>query len=321
MEYSVMLPFSTVKTEQLLPYAGLVEWTGVRRLWQGQSLIVEPHQAFSYLAGTGTRIPLGLGVTLMPLRHPFEAAIQAASLARISGQQLTVGYGPGSRKFQQTLLGAPYPSPLTATREYVGILKGLLTGGVVEADGEYFSCHGKLATGPTPRIEVALGVLRPKMARLAGEIADAAITWLAPAPYLRDTVLPAIQAGAATRHDQPRLVSMVPVALSRPGRVPAEVALASNEAHLRAPHYLDMLARAGVGVTRDHSPLEAAQALVDAGAFLSGNLDQLLTGFKDYEAAGVDELVLNLTGVYLKFGPAKALAELKLLLKAVGVLQ
>ena len=315
-----MLPFATVKAEQLQPYAGLVEWTGVRRLWQGQSLTIEPHQAFSYLAGNGTRIPLGLGVTLMPLRHPFEAAVQAASLARITGQQLTIGYGPGSRNFQSTLLTEPYPSPLTASREYIGIVKGLLAGGIVETDGEYFSCHGRLVTGPTPRIEVALGVLRPKMAALAGEIADAAITWLTPATYVRDAVLPAIQSGAAARGVQPRLVSMVPVALSRPGRVPAEVALASNEAHLRAPHYLDMLAKAGVAVTRDHCPLEAAKAVVDAGAFLSGNLDQLLTGFKEYEAAGVDELVLNLTGVYLKFGPAKALADLKLLLKAVGVL-
>lgn len=315
-----MLPFSTVKAEQLQPYASLIEWTAVRRLWQGQSLTIEPHQAFSYLAGGGTRIPLGLGVTLMPLRHPFEAAVQAASLARISGQELTVGYGPGGRAFQSSLLPEPYASPLTASREYVGIVKGLLGGGRVEVQGEYFSCHGRLATGPTPRIEVALGVLRPKMATLAGEIADAAVTWLTPATYLADTVLPAIQAGAATRNIKPRLVSMVPVALSRPGRVPAEVALASNEAHLRAPHYLDMLAKAGVTVSRENSPLEAAEAAVEAGAFLSGNLDQLLTAFKEYEAAGVDELVLNLTGVYLKFGPAKALAELKLLLKAVGVL-
>ncbi|WP_249714976.1 LLM class flavin-dependent oxidoreductase [Rhizomonospora bruguierae] len=321
VEYSVQLPFSTIKAEQVLPYASLVEWTGARRLWQGQTFTVEPHQAFTFLAGTGTRIPVGLGVTLMPLRHPFEAAIQAASMARIIGQDLTIGYGPGGRNFQAMLRAAPYRSPLTATREYVQIVKGLLAGGLVEFVGEYFTCHGAVSSTPVPRVEVAMGVLRERMATLAGQVADAAITWLTPAQYLRDTVVPALRAGAAEAGRRPpRLVAIVPLALSRPGRTASELALASNAAHLQAPHYQDMLRKAGVDVAKGHAPEQAAGAVVNAGAFLYGDADFLVRGLKEYEAAGVDEVVLNLTGVYNSAGPAKTLAELKLLLKTVGVL-
>ncbi|WP_278259913.1 LLM class flavin-dependent oxidoreductase [Nocardioides convexus] len=90
----------------MTPYASMVEWTAVHRLWQGQSVVIEPHQAFAHAAGAGLRIPLGLAVTLMPLRHPFEAAVQAASLARTTGQPLVAGYGPG-----------PKPVPADAARQ------------------------------------------------------------------------------------------------------------------------------------------------------------------------------------------------------------
>jgi alkanesulfonate monooxygenase SsuD/methylene tetrahydromethanopterin reductase-like flavin-dependent oxidoreductase (luciferase family) len=320
MDFSVLLPFATTKAEQVLPYASLVEWTGVHRLWQGQSMTVEPHQAFSYLAGSGTRIPLGLGVTLMPLRHPFEAAVQATSLARTTGQPLTVGYGPGGRALQEMLRGEPYRSPLTAAREYVGIVKELVAGRAVDVQGDYFTCRGALPPGPAPRVEIALGVLREKMARLAGEVADAAITWLTPASHLRETLLPAMHAGAEGRPHAPRLVAIVPMALARPGRTAAEMALASNASHLRGAHYVEMLRQAGIDVAADQAPIEGARALVDGGAFLSGDVDELLGRFKEFEDAGVDELVLNLTGVFNTFGPAKALAELKILLDAVGVL-
>ncbi|MER6841096.1 LLM class flavin-dependent oxidoreductase [Streptomyces platensis] len=63
-------------------------------------------------------------------------------------------------------------------------------------DGDYVTCHTGLAAFPTPKVDIGLGVLRPGMARLAGHIADVAITWLTPAAYLRDTVIPALRAGA-----------------------------------------------------------------------------------------------------------------------------
>lgn len=325
MRYSVLLPFSTVQPEQLLPWASLVQSTGVERLWEAQTVTVEPHQAFSHLAGKDFRIPLGIGVALMPFRHPFDAAVQATSLARMSGP-LVVGYGPGGHNLQTMLRGEPYRSPLTAAREYITILRGLIRGDYVDFTGDYYQCHGALGAGETPRMEIGLGVLRERMARLAGETADAAITWLAPAHYLRETIVPALRAGAAAaaggseRPMVPRLISMVPVGLAKPGRSGASLARASTSAHVRAPHYGDMLRRAGIDVVSATGPMHAAQALVDGGAFLSGDLNDVVLGLKEFEAAGVDELVLNLTGVYNTAGPDQTISELKSILDAVGAL-
>ncbi|WNO71813.1 LLM class flavin-dependent oxidoreductase [Streptomyces sp. AM8-1-1] len=73
---------------------------------------------------------------------------------------------------------------VTAAREYLGIVRGLLDGETVQAEGEYFSCHGGLSPSPAPPVELGLGVLRPGMARVAGAVAGCAITWLTPASYL-----------------------------------------------------------------------------------------------------------------------------------------
>jgi alkanesulfonate monooxygenase SsuD/methylene tetrahydromethanopterin reductase-like flavin-dependent oxidoreductase (luciferase family) len=280
--------------------------------------MIEPHQGFVAAAGAGFRVPTGLGVTLMPLRHPYEAALQARSLAMATGQPVTAGFGPGGRPLQRSLLGEPYRSPLTAAREYLSIVRGLLAGDAVDVRGEYFSCRAEMPRYPAPRVEIGLGVLRPGMARLAGEVADVAVTWLTPAHYLRDTVLPAMREGAGDKgRGTPRLTAIVPLALARPDREPAELALASNAAHLQGAHYIDMLRRSGTDVAGD-DPAANAKALVDGGAFLSGDPDELVAKLGAFRDAGVDEVVLNLTGVCNLYGPQAALDETKRILAALA---
>jgi 5,10-methylenetetrahydromethanopterin reductase len=315
--YSVLMPFAPPRPEQILPFAALTQWSGAHRLWQGQAMLNQPHQAFAYAAASGFRVPVGLGVTLMPFTHPYEAALQAQSLAAATGHPVVAGFGPGAAVLQRSMCGVPYRSPLAASREYLTAVRGLLDGESVEQDGTYFTCYGKLLPVPRPPIEVGLGVLRPGMARLAGEVADTAITWLTPAAYLRDTIVPALHEGAeAAGRPVPRLVSIVPVALAEADRDPAALALASNIGHLRLPHYVDMLRRSGIR-TDSSDPAAGAAALVEGRAFLYGEPKVLAEEFAAYREAGVDEIVLNVTGVNGMYGGRTALRELETVLAEV----
>ncbi|SPE53749.1 F420-dependent glucose-6-phosphate dehydrogenase [Streptomyces netropsis] len=317
--YSVLMPFTPARHEQILPFAALTQWSAAHRLWQGQSSVGDPHQTFAYAAASGFHVPVGTGVTVMPLRHPFEAALQAQALAVAMGHPVVAGFGPGAAVFQRNMLGAPYRSQLGACREYVTAVRGLLDGEEVDLDGEFFRCRGSLPTLPRPGIEIGLGVLRPGMARLAGEVADTAITWLTPAPYLRDVVVPAMREGAAAAgRPVPRLVAIVPVALDKPGRDPAAVALASNSGHMSMPHYTDMLRRSGIEVDMKADPMASAKALIAGGGFLSGGPAEISAGLERYWEAGVDEIVLNVTGVHLTQGPRVALKELEEVLREVA---
>ncbi|MFC7990614.1 LLM class flavin-dependent oxidoreductase [Streptomyces pilosus] len=323
-DYSVLVPFVPRRPEQLLPFAGLVRWTGAHRLWQGQGMITEPHQGFAHAAGAGFRVPTGLGVTLMPMRHPYEAALQAKSLSLTTGESVVAGFGPGSRDLQRAMRGEPYRSPLTASREYLTAVRAALTGTPEALDGEYWHQAGRIAPLPGPRIDLGLGVLRPKMAEVAGELADVAITWLTPARYLARHLVPALAAGARRAgRPAPRVTAIVPVALTGEDRDPARLALASNGAHLGLPHYRDMLRRGGValpdGGFADGDETAQALALVKGDAFLYGTAEEVREKLAAYTEAGVDEIVLNVTGVASLHGPQAASQELKALLASLGL--
>ncbi|WP_344634274.1 LLM class flavin-dependent oxidoreductase [Kitasatospora cystarginea] len=284
-------------------------------------MTVEAHQGFAHAAGTGFGVPTGLGVSLMPLRHPYEAAMQARSLALATGHSVLAGFGPGGRSLQSAMRGSPYDSPLTAAEEYVTIVRRLLHGEALDFVGQYYHCKGALPPSPAPDIQVGLGVLRPGMARLAGRLADAAITWLTPASYLRETVIPALREGAeAAGRPIPRLVAMVPMALPVPDLDMAEIALASNGPHMTAPHYIDMLGRAGIDVTSS-DPLVNARSLIKGGAFLAGETDELVGQIKGFWDVGVDEVVINLTGIANIRGPQAAMRQVKTITTVLSALE
>lgn len=302
---SVLLPFSPHRPEQVDTYARLVQSTSAARLWQGQGLLFEPHQAFVHSAAVSARVPTGLGVTLIPLRHPYEAALQARSLAIATGHPVVAGFGLGAKELQAMMLGRPYAHPLLAVREYLTIVRALLDGEFVDTDGTEFSCHARLLPSPSPRVEVGAGVLRPRMAEVAGAVADVAITWLTPATYIEDVLVPALERGARSAgRERPRIAAIVPVALHAAGRSAADLVVAGSGPHLRAAHYRDMLGRAGIDLSDD-----PAAAVLSGGAFLYGSENELAARLERFFLAGADELVLNAGGVWNALGPEATLAD------------
>jgi alkanesulfonate monooxygenase SsuD/methylene tetrahydromethanopterin reductase-like flavin-dependent oxidoreductase (luciferase family) len=316
---SVILPVQVTDMGMAHPYVKLAAGTRSRRLWSGQSLGLETHAVFDGLSGMGVDLAFGSAVTLMPLRHPYAAALAARSVAALSGRGYVAGVGPGAASLQQALLGAPYRSPLRATGEYVDTMRTLLDGGTTDGSGSYWPTAG-LALPPvdTPAVELGVGVLREGMARLAGRVADVAITWLTPLEHVRGTLLPALEAGAAERgRAAPRTVSVVHVVLDRPGRDRTRAALMACERHVMAPHYSAMLRGAGIELA-DEDPAHRAQALLDAGVIASGTPQDVAGAVAGYHDAGVDEVVLNLGGVFIAEGPGAAARDLTLALDAIG---
>ncbi|MEW9551194.1 LLM class flavin-dependent oxidoreductase [Nonomuraea sp. NPDC050783] len=299
MAPGLMFPLQHTDPERVVPFGELVRSGLAGRLWLGQSVLAETHQTVAYLAGRGIRVRCGLGVTLMPLRHPMEAAAQARSLALLTGRPLVAGYGTATPDLVRALRGAPYARPASAAAEYARAVRTFI-------DAE----AGALPPMRHPPVEVGLGVLRPGMARAAGAVADVAVTWMTPPPYLRDTLVPALAAGAEGRGGRPRVATVVHVATAAPGRDPRRLARSAAADHLRAPHYADMLRRAGVAA----SPA----ALVEAGIFVYGTPEEVAGRLRDYREAGADEIVLNLAGVAGTEGFPAALADAELLLHAMA---
>ncbi|AEY85513.1 oxidoreductase [Streptomyces hygroscopicus subsp. jinggangensis 5008] len=287
----------------------------IERLWIGQTLTVEPHQLVAFLAGAGYRLPTGTSVRVMPMEHPYQAALQARSTALLTGEPTVAGFGVGAAAFQQTLMGAPYPHPLTAAHEYLTTVRRLLKGEHVDEAGAYVRMHGSLPAVAHPPVEVGAGVLRPGMARIAGAAADAAITFMTPPDYLAEHIVPALTEGAADRPTRPRLVSIVHAAVAAPERDPRHLAHLAAGDHLRAPHYVDMLNRSGLDFDTT-TPSEGAAELVRSGVFVYGTPEDVAKRLDEYAAVGVDEIVLNPAGTLLGHGMKAAIADLVEIVRA-----
>ncbi|MEU5212395.1 LLM class flavin-dependent oxidoreductase [Streptomyces sp. NPDC020742] len=300
-------------------FARFAQETCFTRLWFGQSLRLDSHLTMAALTAHVPGLPLGTSIALAPLRHPYQAAVEARTLSALSGAGLVAGYGPGSVEFQKSFLGEAFDRPLKAMGEYLSVVRRLLDGETVEHEGEQYRLTAGLPRLAAPPAEVGLGVLRPGMARTAGRFADVAITWLTPPHYVAEQLRPAMEAGAAERGRKvPRVAAVVHAAVSRPGRNPARAAYTAVGAHLSTDHYTDMLRRAGVEADPGE-PVKGAEALVESEVFLTGTPDDIAAALCRFHHAGVDEVILNLSGVHFTEGEAAARRDLRDIASAGGL--
>lgn len=311
---SFMFPQQPTDPRAILPYGELVRDSPFHALWMGQSLRIESHPALAHLAGAGCRIPVGISVGLMALRHPYDAAVQARSLAALSGQPVSIGYGAADASFVESVTGRRYEKPAAAVEEYVSVMRALLSGEHVRHSGTLFELDCTLPPLEHAPVEIGAGVLRPAMARAAGRAAESAMTWLTPPEYLSGTVIPQLAVGAAQagRDRPPRVVAMVPVGFSGPGRTPMLLAQNTVLNHMRMVHYTDMLRRAGLDVDRS-DPIGGARELVDEGVFVYGKPGDVAAEIRRYHDVGADEVVVNATGVTNLYGDAALLEDLRAL--------
>ena len=63
-------------------------------------------------------------------------------------------------------------------------------------------------------------------------------------------------------------------------------------------------------------PAKGARTLLDSGVFLTGTPEQIARELREHRASGVDEIVLNVCGVYFTEGEKAALRDLRDVLEA-----
>lgn len=311
IDIALMYPEMPIALGPVVPFAEAAR-RGGHRLWFGQSNIVDSQATMAALIGRGYTIPYGSGVLLHPLWHPHGLGVQASSIARLSGHTYVVGIGPGGSEFQQKALGRVLERPAGDTARFAEELLSVVP--------PPLRSHPHSGQPTDPRlgsVEVGFGVLREGMARASGRSAQWAITWLTPADYLRGVLVPQA-AGAAARAGRPapRFASVVHVAVRRPGRDADRMAYRAVGAHLTAPHYVDMLRRAGIEVD-PADPVDGARRIVRSGVYLYGSPAEIVDELERLGDAGADEAVINVFGVSQEHGIGAALEDLDEILEEV----
>ncbi|MFQ5860054.1 MAG: LLM class flavin-dependent oxidoreductase [Dehalococcoidia bacterium] len=222
-----------------------------------------------------------LGTSIVPIfpRHPIVVAQQVQVVAQLAPGRFRLGLGPSGQQGVLQTFGLDFKFPLGHLREYVDILRTLLRTGSVDFAGDFYKTRARI--NKPVEVPIMTSALNAGAYRLAGEIADGAISWVNPGKYLRDVALPAMREGAQKAgREVPPLIAHAPVCV-HDNR--SEVFAAVREqlaTYPRLPFYARMFEAAGYPEAHDGT---WSDAMIEAVAIwgdkpeVGGRLSELLS--------------------------------------------
>jgi F420-dependent oxidoreductase-like protein len=270
------------------------EKAGVHQIW-----MVQPPwspDALTTLAAAAIKTStVRLGTSIIPTypRHPVVLAQQALALHDIAPGRFRLGIGPSHRAIVEGMYGLPQTTPLVYLREYVKVLHFIFMDGKINHHGEFFNIVIEFPR--TAQIPVLISTLGKKAFQLAGEIADGALSWMCPVPYLLHTGIPLLRKAATAngRSNPPSLVAHVPVAFSQDHDSVIVEGHKMFDMYTKFPFYVRMFTNAGFPLTPDK---KVSDDFVN-NMVISGNEDTVAKSLTKLLAAGLDELMVSLVPV------------------------
>jgi alkanesulfonate monooxygenase SsuD/methylene tetrahydromethanopterin reductase-like flavin-dependent oxidoreductase (luciferase family) len=170
------------------------------------------------------------------------------------------------------------------------VLRTALWDGKVNHHRNFYDVEAAFSS--TAQIPVFILTLGKMAFQLAGQIADGALTWVCPVPYLLHTGIPALRSSAAAAdRPAPPLIAHVPMTLSEDR---ASVLSAGHRfLDFYAPFFATMFSNAGFQITSDQT---VSDALLD-NLVVSGNEATVAARLTELLGAGLDELMLSLVPI------------------------
>jgi F420-dependent oxidoreductase-like protein len=252
---------------------------GVRRAWVPQVFGIE---ALTAIAVAGREVPdIELGTAVVPTypRHPLILAGQALTTSAALGGdgRLHLGIGLSHQLVIEGMLGMAFEKPAVHMREYLSALRPALDGQPVDVQGETLRATTLMGpikvddAGPVPILVAALG---PALLRVAGELADGTLTWMAAPEVIGERIAPSITAAAeAAARPRPRVGVGLPVSVTNDVERALERSDSTYAIYGTLPSYKRLLDEAGLdgpaGVVIAGDEDEVARrirALADVGA-------------------------------------------------------
>ncbi len=173
MRYGITIPFEHLPGSALPEQLAEAARFGIQEAWSYERNVFD---AFTPLAAAATAHPtMRLGTSIVPVftRPPGLLAMSAAGLAELAPGRFVLGVGGSTETIVTGWMGVPFQEPLRRVRETILTVRALL-------DGERV---GKLTLFRPPAVPppIYMAALGERMLRLAGEIADGVVFFMASA--------------------------------------------------------------------------------------------------------------------------------------------
>ena len=159
-------------------------------IWIPETWGMENFSLLSLASMYNINSKIGSSIINIYSRSPSLIAMGAATVDTISNGRLVLGLGTSSQSIVEEFHGTPFVAPIQRMKEYVEIIKLILSGEKIDYQGEIFSLKNfsLLIDPPRKNIPIYLAAINQKMVDLTWDVADGVIFYLRPKEEIKSTL-------------------------------------------------------------------------------------------------------------------------------------
>mgnify|MGYP001206086689 FL=1 len=181
---------SLLTVEQILTCSKKLNQFRPDTVWIPETWGMENFSILSLVSKENTFSKIGSSIINIYSRSPSLIAMGAATIDTISNRRLVLGLGTSSQPLIEDFHGDKFERPLKRMEECVEIIRLILSGKLLNYDGEIFSLKNFSLLIKPPRniIPIYLAAVNEKMVELTWKIADGVIFYLRPKSEIKSTL-------------------------------------------------------------------------------------------------------------------------------------
>ena len=181
---------SLLSVNQVLECSEILSKTHVDTIWIPETWGMENFSMLSAVSNKAITQKIGSSIINIYSRSPSVIAMGASTVDTLSNGRLILGLGTSSLPIVETFHGYKFEKPVQRMKEYVEIIRLVLSGKKVNYDGDIFNLKNfTLLTKPKREsIPIYLAAVNKKMVDLAWDIGDGVIFYLRPINEMKETI-------------------------------------------------------------------------------------------------------------------------------------
>ena len=181
---------SLLSVNQVLECSKIISSTNIDSIWIPETWGMENFSMLSAVSGKTTTQKIGSSIINIYSRSPSTIAMGAMTVDSISKGRLILGLGTSSIPIIEDYHGAIFEKPVQRMKEYVEIIRLILSGKPINYSGKIFNLKNftSLIKPQRTNIPIYLAAINQKMVNLTWSIGDGVIFYLRPMEEMKQTI-------------------------------------------------------------------------------------------------------------------------------------
>jgi len=181
---------SLLAVNQVLECSEIISKTNVDTIWVPETWGMENFSMLSAISHKTTTQKIGSSIINIYSRSPAVIAMGSATIDTLSDGRLILGLGTSSLPLVETFHGYKFEKPVQRMKEYVEIIRLILSGKQVNYTGKIFNLKNftLLLKPKRESIPIYLAAVNQKMVDLTWSIGDGVIFYLRPLNEMKKTI-------------------------------------------------------------------------------------------------------------------------------------